>query len=42
MQTQQRVLAPRSNSVVQMNRFQRSDVTAARHAHISEVTFFQF
>ena len=39
IQTQLRVLAPRSNPGVHMGRFQRSDVTAAPRAHTSDATF---
>ena len=42
IQTQLRVLAPRSNPGVHMGRFQQSDVTAAPRAHTSDVTFSKF
>ena len=42
IQTQLRVIAPRSRPGVQMGRFQRSDVTAAARAHTSDVTFSKF
>ena len=42
IQTQVGVLAPRSNPVVQMGRFQRSGVTATPLAHMSDVTFSKF
>ena len=42
IQTQLRVLAPRSRPGVQMGQFLRSDVTAAPRAHTSDVTFSKF